>query len=419
MIKEVARKIKPVVSFYHFLYSFFGALWYRFPSRKIQVVAVTGTNGKTTTVDFTSRILKEAGFKVAAFSSIKFEIAGEEEPNLFKMTMPGRAVLQKLIRKAVDLGCDVVVMEVTSEGVRQHRHRFINFDTACFTNLSPEHIESHGSFEKYRKEKEKLFRVTQKTHVINIDDENADHFLKYPAEHKILYTIKKKEKALRAEKIESSSGGVSFFVEKERFQIGIPGRFNVYNALVAIAVAKSKGVNLKTASSALRKEFVLPGRMEEVASSPFKVIIDYAVTPEALKETYKEIKENFSPSKIISVLGACGGGRDRWKRPILGEIANEYCDYIILTNEDPYDEDPEKIIAEIESGILKEKENKRKKYEKIVDREEAVKKALKIARKDDVVVITGKGCEPWMCLANGKKVPWSDKDIIKKHLTIN
>jgi UDP-N-acetylmuramoyl-L-alanyl-D-glutamate--2,6-diaminopimelate ligase len=412
MIKDAIRKIKPAVSFYHFLYSFAGAVWYRFPSRKITVIGVTGTNGKTTTVDFASRIMKKGGLRVASFSSIKFEIAGEEEVNLFKMTMPGRAFLQKMIRRAVDKKCDVVVMEVTSEGIKQHRHRFINFQGACFTNISPEHIESHGGFENYRKEKEKLFKKTKNLHIINIDDENANHFLKYQSKEKILCTTKKdkKENVFKAEKIESTANGTTFFINDEKFNLAVAGKFNVYNALSAIAIANSQGVSLNDAKEALQEKFTVSGRMEQVISSPFKVIIDYAVTPDALEQLYKEVKENFSPNKIIAVFGACGGGRDKWKRPKLGEIAGRYCDYIILTNEDPYDEDPEEILNDIEKGFPKNTA-----YEKIIDREEAVKKALKRAKEKDIIVITGKGCEPWMAISKGKKIPWSDKEVIKKH----
>jgi UDP-N-acetylmuramoyl-L-alanyl-D-glutamate--2,6-diaminopimelate ligase len=414
MIKNIIRKIKPVVSFYHFLYSFGGALWYRFPSRKIPVIGITGTNGKTTTVDFASRIFKQAGFKVASFSSIKFEINNKEEVNLFKMTMPGRAFLQKMIRRAVDEKCDIVIMEVTSEGIKQHRHRFIKFQGACFTNISPEHIESHGGFENYRKEKEKLFKKTKDLHIINIDDENADHFLKYESKEKILCTTKKekKENVLKAEKIEPTPNGTTFFIEGEKFTLGVAGKFNIYNALSAVAVAKSKGVSLSVAKKALQEDFVVSGRMEEVVSSPFKVIIDYAVTPDALEQLYKEIKENFSPKKIIAVFGACGGGRDKWKRPKLGEIASKYCDHIILTNEDPYDEDPEEILNDIEKGFSKSIS-----YEKIIDREQAIKKAIQKAEKEDIVIITGKGCEPWMCLAKGKKIPWNEKEVVMKYST--
>jgi UDP-N-acetylmuramoyl-L-alanyl-D-glutamate--2,6-diaminopimelate ligase len=409
MIKSILRRVKVVVSAYHFLYSFLGALFYRFPSRKIKVFAVTGTNGKSTTVDMIARVFKKAGFRVAAFSSVKFEIAGKEEPNLFKMTMPGKATVQRLLRKAVKEKCQIAVLEVTSEGIKQHRHRFIKIDTACFTNLSPEHIESHGGFENYKREKGKLFKAVKNTHVINIDDENASYFLSFLAEKKILYGMKEGAD-VRAEKIVASSSGVSFAVGGDDFYLGIAGKFNVYNALVAVALAKKENIEMSFVKEALKEMKVMPGRMEEVQSSPFRVIVDYAVTPVTLEGVYKELLENFSPKKIIAVLGSCGGGRDKWKRPVLGEIASKYCERVIITNEDPYDEDPEEIIDQIIVGT-------KGKGEKIVDRREAIKKALEGAEEGDVAIVTGKGNEPWMCIKGGKKIPWDDREIIKEELS--
>ncbi len=413
MIKKILRKIKPLISFYHFFYAFFGAVLYLFPSRKIKVFAVTGTNGKTTTVDLTARVFREAGFRVAAFSSVKFEIAGEEEPNLFKMTMPGRTVIQGLLRKAVKKGCQIAILEVTSEGIKQHRHRFIRFDAACFTNLSPEHIESHGGFENYKKEKGKLFLATKDTHIINIDDENADYFLGIPSREKITYGIENKKALLRAEKVKGSAQEISFIVKEDAFRLGLTGKFNIYNALAAIAFAKKEAVDMEAVKRAFQKTKIIPGRMEEVVSSPFRVIVDYAVTPVTLEGVYREVKESFSPSRIIAVLGSCGGGRDRWKRPVLGEIAAKHGDVVVVTNEDPYDEDPEEIIDEIIAGTSG-------KGEKVIDRREAIRKAVQIAKPGDVVVITGKGSEPLMCLAGGKKISWDDRQIVREeHSKVN
>lgn len=408
MIKKILRKIKIVVNLYHFLYSFLGALYYFFPSRKIKVIAVTGTNGKSTTVDMIARVFKKAGVRVAAFSSVKFEIVGEEEPNLFKMTMPGRATVQKLLRKAVKKKCQIAVIEVTSEGIKQYRHRFIKIDTACFTNLSPEHIESHGGFDNYRKEKGKLFMAVKNTHVINIDDENAKYFLSFPAKKKITYSALKNAD-IKAEKVSASSKGVSFSVDGDEFFLGVAGKFNVYNALVAITLAKKENIDMKFVKEALEEMKVMPGRMEELQSFPYRVIVDYAVTPVTLEGVYKELLENFSPKRIIAVLGSCGGGRDKWKRPVLGEIASKYCQKVIVTNEDPYDEDPEKIIDEIITGTSG-------KGEKIIDRREAIRKALTYAEQGDVIIVTGKGNEPWMCVKGGKKIPWDDREIIKEEL---
>ena len=202
---------------------------------------------------------------------------------------------------------------------------------------------------------------------------------------------------------------VSFSVGEDDFYLGIAGKFNVYNALVAITLAKKEKIEMSFAKEALKEMKVMPGRMEEVQSSPFRVIVDYAVTPVTLEGVYKELLENFSPKRIIAVLGSCGGGRDKWKRPVLGEIASKYCEKVIVTNEDPYDEDPEKIIDEIILGT-------KGKGEKIVDRREAIKKAVKEAEEGDIVIVTGKGNEPWMCLKGGKKIPWDDREIIKEEL---
>ena len=178
-----------LIRWYHFLLAFLGAFIFRFPSRKLKVIGVTGTNGKSTIVEMITKILAATEYKVASLSSIKFKIGGKEWPNTLKMTMPGRFKLQRFLRQAVNSGCKYVVLEVTSEGIKQYRHKFIDFDAAVFTNLSPEHIEAHGSFENYRAAKGKLFQAAKNVHVINIDDENREYFLQFPAEKKYTYGL--------------------------------------------------------------------------------------------------------------------------------------------------------------------------------------------------------------------------------------
>lgn len=417
-MKKVIRKISPVINTYHFLYAFFGALINGFPSRKIKVFAVTGTNGKTTTVNIISDVFKSMGYRVAAFSSEKFEINNKEEPNLYKMTMPGRAVLQKLLKKAVKEKCDIAVMEVTSEGIKQYRHCFFQFDAVCITNLTPEHIESHGGFENYKKAKGRLFEVCKENHIVNIDDENSDYFLQFESKRKVGYGVESNirknniDVLLRAEKINSNNKGTTFMVDDKELFLPLFGKFNVYNALVALSLLKIEKGSIDGVEKALLEVRSVPGRMDEVAFNPpplFQVIIDYAVTPNALEELYRELKNNLNPKRIIAVFGACGGGRDKWKRPVLGEIAEKYCDKIILTNEDPYDENEEDIVNQIMEGV------KRKEVaEVIIDRRSALNKALKIAEEGDIVVVTGKGSEPWMCLKNNKKIPWNEKQIIEE-----
>ncbi len=413
-MKNLIRKFIPsfLLNWYHLSLAFIGALLYRFPSRKMKVIGITGTNGKSTVVYLTTKILEEADYKVAAISSIKFKIKDKEWPNTLKMTMPGRLKLQRFLREALNQSCQCVIIEVTSEGILQYRHKFIDFDVAVFTNLTPEHIEAHGSFEKYKEAKGKLFQSLEKSKkkekisVVNLDDENAEYFLNFSADQKLGYGINHSNpSSIKAIDTEILPEGISFRIDNIPFQLKLSGRFNIYNALAAISVSLSQGVDLKICKSALEKIEEISGRMEKIIKEPFKVFVDYAHTPDALLKVYSALPEN---SRKICVLGSCGGGRDKWKRPKLGEIADNFCSQIILTNEDPYNEEPGQILDQIEAGI------KNKKVMKILDRKEAIKKALSLAKADDIVIITGKGSEPWMCVERGKKIPWNDREIVRE-----
>lgn len=396
-MKELIKKSIPqfLLAWYHFILAFLGAFFYWFPSKDLKAIGVTGTNGKTTTVEMTSKILEEAGYKVASLSSINFKIKDKIWPNKLKMTMPGRFKIQKFLRQAVNAGCQYAVLEVTSEGIKQYRHKFINFEVAVFTNLTPEHIEAHKGFENYRKAKGKLFQATKNTHVINVDDKNANYFLQFPAKKRYTYGL--------------DSGDVKN--SDIQFHLKLPGEFNIYNALAATCVGLSQGVSLDICKRVVEKIERIPGRMEEVISRPFRVFVDYAFTPNALQKVYETLSERSKiqdpKSKMICVLGACGGGRDKWKRSVLGEIAAKYCNEIIITNEDPYDENPMEIIEQVANGT-------KGKAEKILDRREAIRKSLELAQSEDIVVITGKGCEPWLCVKGGKKIPWDDRKVVRE-----
>ena len=419
MIKDIVKKFIPdfLIDRYHLFLSAIGAFLYGFPSKGMIIIGVTGTNGKTTVIDLTVRILEEAGYKVASLSSIEFKIHEKTWQNTLKMTMPGRLKLQKFLSQALNADCQYVVLEVTSEGIKQCRHRFVDFNVAVFTNLTPEHIESHGSFEKYKKAKGKLFKICSKLHIINLDDKNAGSFLEFPADKKYGYSLNDgRWIAPNLEKVEARnyqllSNGSKFFIGDTEFRLNLLGKFNIYNALAAICIALSQGVALGSCKKALEKAEGCAGRIEEVIAKPFKVFVDYAFTPAALEQVYETIHNplfQISPnSKLICVLGSCGGGRDKWKRPVLGEIAGKYCDEIIITNEDPYDEDPAEIIKQVAEGAGA-------KAKKISDRRQAIKKALSLAKAGDVVMITGTGCEPWMCVANGKKIPWDDRRVVRE-----
>ncbi len=411
MIKKLIKKITPhfLLDFYHWLWAFMGAVIFGFPSKKLIVIGVTGTSGKSTTVDFITRILEEAGKKVASTSSIRFKVGKKEWQNKMKMTMPGRFVIQKILRQAVNAGCQYAVLEVTSEGIKQFRHKFINFDTAVFLNLTLEHLDSHGGFENYRNEKLKLFKETKNVHVLNAEDKNSDYFLSVPAKKKITFGLEK--------------GDVT--IKNSPFTLQLLGAFNNYNALAAIATVAHYGVSREICKKALEKVKSMPGRLEVVAQNPFLVVVDYAFTPEQLRASYDAVK-NFSGGKnLVCVLGACGGGRDKWKRPVLGKIAGQYCREIIITDEDPYDEDPLEIMEQVAGGIvpmakpsrIHDEVGKNHQHHIVLDRKEAIHKALALAKPQDAVVITGKGAEPLMCLKNGKKIPWDDRQIVREALT--
>lgn len=399
---------RPIYEFfqpaYHLILAFWAAVTYGFPSKRITVIGVTGTKGKSSTIYFLSKILEEAGYKVAAISSIQFKIGDKEWRNELKMTMPGRFQIQKFLADAAQAGCKFAIIEVTSQGVAQSRHRFIDFDTAVFTNLAPEHIEAHGSFEKYKNAKLKFFRYVKNNHVLNKDDKTFDELFRIPSKTKSVYSL-------------HSLKGIDLHLK-------VGGEFNLINAAAAMKTSEIYDIKEDVVKRALEKIKTIPGRMEFIEQGQnFKVVVDYAHTPDSLVIIYETL-EKFKlenpekEGKMICILGAAGGGRDRWKRPEFGKIASQYCDKIILANEDPYDEDPEKILNDIEEGFATGSKQliKDSDYWKILDRREAIKKAFSLAEKNDVVVMTGKGSETQMMIKGGESVPWDDREVAKEEL---
>ena len=412
-MRDFIQKLTPqfLLNLYYQFWPFLGAVIYGFSSRKIKVIGVTGTTGKTTVVHMISDILENAGYRVASISSLRFKIGDREWKNMLKMTMPGRMKVQKFLRDAVNSDCQYAVLEVTSEGIKQARHKFIDFELAVFTNLKPEHIERHGGFLNYKKAKGELFKIA-KAAVINFDDEYAEYFSNLCGGKKYGYSLK------------SNNFNLKLF---------LPGEFNLSNALAAASACLAQGLDTGVIKRTLENFKGVPGRMEVVVKEPFTVIVDYAHTPDALEKVYQTIKEAYklkvpTPTSVhgrdsdrsvgaksyqlVCVLGAAGGGRDKWKRPEMGRIAAQHCDQIILTDEDPYDEKPEEIIDDIEAGITSYQLPVTS-YERVIDRREAIEKALQIARPNDVVIITGKGAEPMMMTKDGP-VPWDDREIVRE-----
>jgi len=429
MIKKILKKIIPksILLFYHWILAHLAAFIYSYPSNKMIVIGVTGTSAKSTVVNLIGQILEHAGFKVGLTTTFNFKIGKEEKINKHKMTMLGRFALQKLLKQMYKAGCQYAVVETTSQGIKQYRHLGINYDIGVFTNLSKEHIEFHGSFEKYREAKQKFFqhlskckrkkinkKIINKVSIVNLDDENKEYFLKFKVCQQYGYTCEKNTfkniKVVSAENIRVMSEGSKFIVDNINFKINLLGKFNVINALSAVCVGLSQNIDLNICQKALIKVKQIPGRMEVLIKQPFTVIVDYAHIPDSLEKVYQTLKNMDNQPRLICVLGSAGGGRDKWKRPIMGEIAEKYGDEIIITNEDPYNEDPEQIIDQIISGI------KNKKAIKILDRKEAIKKAISMAKEGDIVIITGKGCEPWIMQANNKRIVWDDRRVVKEVL---
>jgi len=394
-----------LLSPYHYAWAFLSAAWYGFPARKLTVIGVTGTKGKSSVAEMLFYTL-QSEHKTALASTIRFALDKESKPNLYKMTLPGRGFIQKFLAQAIKEGVTHAVIEITSEAAIQHRHAFLFLDALVFTNLEPEHIESHGSMEKYFRAKMRigtaLVRSSKRPRAIiaNKDSEYGQRFLEIPVETALPFSF---ADAIQAQIAEDH---IAFTYHDFVFRIPQPGKFSVMNALAVIVTAKWLGLSLPNIAGALSKIERIPGRAERIdEGQTFTVIVDYAHTPESLKALY----ETFRKRHTICVLGNTGGGRDTWKRPLMGSIADRMCDKVFLTNEDPYDEDPGAIIQAMTEGMEHAPTI-------IMDRREAIRAALRAAHPGDAVLITGKGTDPYIMERNGKKTPWSDAQVAREEL---
>ncbi len=418
MKKLIPQSIKNI---YHLFQAVLANILYGFSSKKIKVIGVTGTNGKTTTVQMIARILEEAKKKVAVASTINFKMNGEEEVNKTKFTTLSSFAVQKFIQKAVKKGCEYLVLETSSHSLDQYRVWGVKYNTAVITNITREHLDYHETMEKYRQAKYKLFKNIS-TAIVNLDMEKPERFLDCGARNAYGYSTRISNKfpmtnfkIIKAEEIELNINNSKFKIQNLKFTLNLLGKFNVENALAAICVGFSEGISLEIIKSALEKIKLVPGRMEYVENErSLSIIIDYALTPDSLEKLYAFIEKiNIQKNKIIAVFGSCGQ-RDRGKRPIMGDTVSKYADHIIITNEDPYNEDPLQIIDEITSGIKNKIEGKN--FWTIPDRREAIKKALQIAEPGDFVLVTGKGAEETMAIGK-KRIPWNDKKVIRELLS--
>lgn len=433
-LKNLGRKIIPKAifkfaqPFWHGMLALFYSWYFGNPSNKLIVIGVTGTNGKSTTANLIAKILEEAGFKTGLISSVNFKVSNDEKLNDMKMTTPSGWFIQNSLAQMVKNNFKYAVLEISSQGLEQNRHLGINFDVAVFTNLTPEHIEAHGGFENYKKAKGKLFASLKegkkfkdeglrqpKTIITNADDEHSAYYAGFKADKYISYGIKNESANLHATNVSTSPLGISFTLNSLPFSLKLKGRFDVYNALAAIAVAQSQNIDLNTSKTALEKIKLIPGRMEIIQEKPFTVLIDYAPEPYSLKALYETITQ-WPKNRIIHILGSAGGGRDKSRRKILGEMAGQTADIVIVTNEDPYDDSPQEIIRDVASGAFNAGKIVGENLFSIQDRREAISHAIKMAKDGDLILITGKGSEQKMALANGKYIDWDDRTVAREEL---
>ncbi|MES2436416.1 MAG: UDP-N-acetylmuramyl-tripeptide synthetase [Patescibacteria group bacterium] len=421
IILRAARKLIPNGIFetfqpaYHYTWAVYSAMRYRYPSRHINVIAITGTKGKSSTTEIVNAILEGAGKKTAVAGTIRFKVGDKSWSNNYKMSVPGRGFIQKFLRQAVDAGCEYAVLEMTSGAVLQYRHRFIDFDSLIFLNISPEHIEQHGSFENYLAAKLELAKAleqskkTRKIIIANKDDAEHHKFLDIDVPEKYTFGLKD------AEPYQLDQFGLYMTYKGRNMRTHLQGTFNISNILAALTYASTQEISPETAQKGLHNLTGILGRVQKItlpedhahaAKQKFNVVVDYAHTVDSLQKVYTVFKD----SRKICVIGNTGGGRDTWKRPEMARVANEHCSHIILTNEDPYDEDPQAIVDQMIPGISSTP------FEIIMDRREAIHKAISLAHKGDSVIITGKGTDPYIMEANGKKTKWSDAKVAQEEL---
>ena len=430
---HLLRKIipRPILKFYHLALARLAVFVYGNPSKDLIVIGVTGTNGKSSTVQMLSQMLESLGFTVGYTSTAGFYIAGHEVVNEMKMTMPGRFYLQKILKRMVSSGCDYAIVETSSQGIEQFRHIGINYDLVTYTNLTPEHIEAHGGFENYKKAKGKLFahltarpnkiigeKQIDKIAVINADDDYAPYFSSFSADRHVTYsktgTPDIDHIVVKSGKMENR--GLKLKVNDIEMFIPYIATFEQKNAISALSILFALGVTEKKIKKALEYLEPIAGRFERVdEGQEFSVIVDYAYEPYAIHALLDAVKV-LNPKRIIGIHGSAGGGRDKARRYKIGQIAAEHEDIVIITNEDPYDEEPSKIIEDVAKGALDAGKQKGVNLFLIEDRETAIDKAIHLAKKGDVVIITGKGSETVMAVKKGKKVHMDDRESARRAL---
>lgn len=395
----------PILSAYHFALACFGAFLYGFPSRHLLVIGVTGTKGKTSTVEYVSAVLEASGHTTALLGTVRIKVADRSTPNLAGRTTPGRFFIQRTLDRARKAGCTAAILELSSEGAHQHRHRAIDLDALIFTNLAPEHIESHGSLQAYRDAKfeigKQLTRSRKRPRIIvaNEDDPESARYLALPVERRVAFSLS------HAAPWEAREESGYFTLAGTRVGVHLPGEFSLKNALAAATLGQVLGIPPETIARGVDAVRIIPGRGERIdEGQSFLAVVDYAHTPDSFAAIFKA----YEARRKICVFGSMGGGRDVWKRPEMGRVAETHCERVILTSDEPCDENPAAIANDIARGM-------RHAPEIVLDRRAAIRRAFVEARPGDAVLILGLG-QGYVAGPGGVKTPWNDIEVAREEL---
>jgi UDP-N-acetylmuramoyl-L-alanyl-D-glutamate--2,6-diaminopimelate ligase len=422
-LRKILPNDHPLRLLYHKLKAVAAANIYRFPANGMTVIGVTGTNGKTTTCNIIHKVLTEAGKKAGLVTTVNFKIGEKEEVNLTGRSNISPFLLQRKLRAMAEAGCEYVVLEVTSHGLVQSRLWGVNVDTAVFTNLTQDHLDYHGTMEKYKEAKGLLFEGlnasrrkpgVQKISIVNKDDATAEYFEGFSVDQGFGYGVQRGAYAARNLKVRPD--GTSFLLRIPNGEIEVdfhvPGRMNVYNALAAATVGVAHRINLQTIKAALEKMQPVAGRLELISEGqPYTIVVDYAHSEDSLMQVLTMMKE-LTAGRLIVVFGATGD-RDKDKRPKMGAVLHKLADLIIVTNDDLYTEDPREIAAMLREGIPREEGDG---VWQVLDRREATRLALEMAKEGDTVVVAGKGAEEVQVVGK-KKVPYDDRKVVRELLS--
>ncbi|MDP2671575.1 MAG: UDP-N-acetylmuramoyl-L-alanyl-D-glutamate--2,6-diaminopimelate ligase [bacterium] len=421
---EGMKKILPqtIKNYFHLVAAFFAALFFRFPARKLIVIGVTGTDGKTTTTSMVYHSLKKLGLKVGMVSTVEAKIGEKEVKTGFHVTTPDSFQVQKFLREMVKAGTKYAVVEMTSHGLDQNRVAFIPLRVAVITNITPEHLDYHKNLNKYTLAKAKILRGTR-FRVLNFDDPSFSQLRLMGFGQLISFGLRQGAD-IRASSVAETEFGLELKInlrgkqkDKESFPLTTPlaGRFNVYNILATVGVLKALGFEGAKTGPLLEDFPGVKGRMQFISEGQdFFVVVDFAHTPAALEAALKSL-QHYQHNKLICVFGAASE-RDILKRGVMGKVATKLADYSIFTSEDPRNEDPNKIIEEIAAGAVEVGGVFNQSFWKIADRAEAIGLATKnLAKKGDIVAIFGKGHEETMNIG-GKEIPWSDEKLARQSL---